>query len=83
MDYVARTPEQLGQLLRSCRAQRGITQSLAGAKVGLKQSTVSGIELDASRSSVETLYKLLSSLDLELVLRDKQARTPGRSQREW
>ena len=84
MDYVARTPEQLGQLLRSCRAQRDLTQSLAGAKVGLKQSTVSSIELDASRSSVETLYKLLSALDLELVIRDKQAGSPpGHPRREW
>ena len=48
MDYVARTPKQLGPILRSIRVERGLTQKEAGAKVGLKQSTVSAIESDSS-----------------------------------
>lgn len=85
MDYVARTPEQLGPILKSCRAQRRLTQQTAGAKVGLKQSTVSTIEADAARTSVESLYKLLSALGLELVIRDKQADRAASSakKREW
>ena len=85
MDYPARTPEHLGQLLKSCRAQRGLSQRAAGAKVGLKQSTVSVIEADAARTSVESLYKLLSSLQLELVIRDTRAdgSPSGPQQREW
>ena len=71
MDYVARTPAQLGPILRSIRGERGLTQRDAGAKVGLKQSTVSAIESDAGRTSVDTLYKLLSALGLELVVRSK------------
>jgi HTH-type transcriptional regulator/antitoxin HipB len=62
VDYVARTPAQLGPILRSIRAERGLTQHTAGAKVGLKQSTVSAIEGDSARTSVDTLYKLLSAL---------------------
>lgn len=71
MDYIARTPEQLGQILKSCRAEQKLSQQAAGAKVGLKQSTISVVESDAARTSVETLYKLLSALQLELVLRDR------------
>ena len=85
MDYVARAPAQLGPILRSIRAERGLTQQDAGAKVGLKQSTVSAIESDAARTSVDTLYKLLSALGLELVVRDKPS-NPGSSgvlKREW
>ena len=85
MDYVARVPQQLGSILKSCRAQRELTQRAAGARVGLKQSTVSAIETDASRTSVESLYKLLSALDLELVIRDKREE-PGATRspsREW
>ncbi|MDB5971707.1 MAG: helix-turn-helix protein [Hydrocarboniphaga sp.] len=86
MDYVARTPEQLGQILKSCRIERKLTQQAAGTKVGLKQSTVSVVESDAARTSVETLYKLLSALQLELVLRDRNGDTasvPKKNQREW
>lgn len=85
MDYVARTPEQLGPILKSCRTQLGMTQKTAGSKVGLKQSTVSTIEADAARTSVESLYKLLSALGLELLIRDKQSdRTASSAKtREW
>ena len=85
MDYVARTPAQLGPILKSARTERGLTQQIAGEKVGLKQSTVSTVESDAARTSVETLYKLLSALGLELVIRDKTThRAPaGVPKREW
>lgn len=72
MDYTARTPEQLGSILKSCRTLRRMTQEVAGSRVGIKQTTVSTIEAYAARARVETLYKLLSALDLELVIRDKR-----------
>jgi len=85
VDYVARTPAQLGPILRSYRTESGLTQKAAGAKVGLKQSTVSTVERDAARASVETLYKLLSALELELVIREKSGhREPSDTKkREW
>ena len=85
MDYIARTPAQLGPILKGIRTQHGLTQQEAGAKVGVKQSTVSAIENDAARSSLDTLYKLLSSLGLELVVRDKsrQLDPSGVHKQEW
>lgn len=85
VDYVARTPAQLGPILKSIRIERGLTQQEAGAKVGLKQSTVSAIESDSARTSVDTLYKLLSALDLELVVRGKPSDhgTAGNRKQEW
>lgn len=71
MDYVARTPSQLGAVLKGCRKQRSLSQTAAGTQVGLTQRTVSVIESDAARSGIDTLYKLLSALGLELVIRDK------------
>ena len=85
MDYTARTPVQLGPILRSIRNERGLTQRDAGAKVGLKQSTISAIESHSAHTSVDTLYKLLSALGLELVVRDKP-RDDGASgvqKQEW
>jgi len=85
MEYVIRTPAQLGPILKSRRQQRCLTQSSAASRVGLKQTTVSAVESDALRTSVGTLYKLLSALDLELVLRDKHAEPAKQrsSKREW
>jgi hypothetical protein len=40
----------------------------------LRQNAVSAIEADPGRSSVGRLFKLLSALDLELVVRDKGQR---------
>lgn len=84
MDFVARTPAQLGSALRSARIRRGLTQADAASSVGLKQKTVSSLETMGARTSVETLYKMLSALGLELVIRDNadaSAREPN--SREW
>jgi HTH-type transcriptional regulator/antitoxin HipB len=81
MEYVARTPQQLGQILKGSRQQHGLTQSAVGSKVGLKQSTVSAIETNGANTTIETLYKALSALGLELVLRDRTS--PGPARTEW
>jgi HTH-type transcriptional regulator/antitoxin HipB len=83
VDYVARTPAQLGQILRNGRKRRGLNQEQAGSKVGLKQSTVSVIESGSTGVSVESLYKILSALGLELVVRDPADKPRRAPQREW
>jgi HTH-type transcriptional regulator/antitoxin HipB len=81
VEYIARTPEQLGQALRNCRKHRGLTQTAVGSKVGIKQSRISDIETHGAPATVETLYKVLSALGLALVLRDKAP--PDTRKREW
>lgn len=71
MEYLALTPYQLAQVLRGFRRSRGLTQLNAAALGGLLQKTVSNIESAPERTSVESLFKLLSALNVELVLRDK------------
>ena len=74
MDYVAHTPRQLGAILRAHRKKRQMTQGMVGSRVGVRQSQISSIETHGADITVDTLYRLLSALDLELVLRNKQAR---------
>ena len=86
MDYPARTPAQLGQVVKGVRRQQGLTQSATGRRVGMLQSAVSLIEADPSRVSVAKLFRLLSALDLELVVREKSAVARLRERRkrpEW
>ena len=86
MDVIARTPVQLGAALKSARTRRGLTQTDAASRVGLKQKTVSSLENVGARTSVDTLYKMLSALGLELVIRDKEhgdSSARDKSPREW
>ncbi|MEX2149489.1 MAG: helix-turn-helix domain-containing protein [Steroidobacteraceae bacterium] len=74
MDYVARSARQLGQILRACRQKHQLTQGMVGSRVGVRQSQISSIETRGAEITVDTLYRLLSALDLELVLRDRHTR---------
>jgi len=76
-DYPAVTPEQLGQLLRGFRRQHKLSQQRAAEAGGLLPKTISSLETRPQHATVESLYRLLSALGVELVLRPKQA--PGRS----
>lgn len=73
MDYVARTPQQLGAVLKGTRKQRGLSQAEIGVKAGFAQPKISLIESHTATTSIEILYKTISALGLELVLRDKPA----------
>jgi HTH-type transcriptional regulator/antitoxin HipB len=81
VETVARTPQQLGQALRSRRATLKLSQTDVGSKAGIKQDTVSTLEIHTPSSTVETLYKALSVLGLELVIREKAQGT--HSAQEW
>lgn len=86
MDIVARTPAQLGAALKNARIRRGLTQTAAASNVGLKQKTVSSLENVGARTTVDTLYKMLSALGLELVIREKgrdDTAERGATSREW
>ena len=73
MEYLVVTPHQLAQVLKGYRRSRHLTQYQAGAIGGVMQKTVSSLETAPQRTSVETLFKLLSALNVELVVRDKMA----------
>ena len=83
MKYTAHTPQQLAQVLRGQRKSRGLTQKSAGSQVGLLPKTISSLELTPERSSIESLFKLLSALELELVLRTKSSDTDQPKSQEW
>ena len=80
MNYTAFTPDQLGKVLRGQRKLQMLTQKDAAQAVGLLPKTVSRLELSTETATIESLFKLLSALQLELVVRSKsQESTPG----EW
>ena len=75
------TPAQLGPVLRARRRDCGLTQVQAASNVGLLPKTVSALELDPTTSTVASLFKLLSALDLEVILRPRGTDEPDRT--DW
>ena len=71
MENSVHTPQQLGLVLRGCRKSLKLSQAAAAKTVGLLPKTVSALETMPERCSVESLFKILSALELELVLRPK------------
>lgn len=72
MDYVIIIPPHVGKALRSQRKTLHLSQKQAAEKSGLLQKTVSLIERDPERASVESLFKLINALDLSLTLTQKR-----------
>ena len=83
MDYTVHTPHQLAQALRSQRKSKHLTQKTAGAAVGLLPKTISGLESSPQRCTLASLFKLLSALELELVLRPKLSETDASIDSQW
>jgi HTH-type transcriptional regulator/antitoxin HipB len=73
LSHAARLPSQLGVALRSRRKELGLTQHQAAARGGLQQKTVSSLENDPQRCTIDSLYRLMAALEVELVLQPREA----------
>lgn len=65
MTDLARTPKQIGNLVRRVRRKRGLSQTELGAKAGFRQETISLIETGNPVTRLETILTVLAALDLE------------------
>ncbi|HEV7257284.1 MAG TPA: helix-turn-helix domain-containing protein [Bosea sp. (in: a-proteobacteria)] len=65
MTDLARTPSQIGNLIRRARKLRGLSQSQLGEQAGLRQETISLIETGHPAAKVETILAVLAALALE------------------
>jgi HTH-type transcriptional regulator/antitoxin HipB len=73
MDYPLLLPEQLKSHLKSLRKARGLTQVQLGRLLGLGQVRVAEIEANPTAIGVDQLFKLLSALNVSVVLRENEA----------
>ncbi len=60
------SPASLASTVRDQRTLNKLSQVKAAERVGIKQTTVSDFENKPESTKLETLFKILSSLDLEL-----------------
>lgn len=61
-----RTPEDLGLQLMNFRKRLNLTQAQVADLVGLKQKTISNFENNPAGAEIETLFKIISALELNL-----------------
>lgn len=75
MESVVAIPPLLAKALKLRRQVLGLTQIQAARRAGLLAKTVSALENHPERASLDSLFKLLAALGLELALRPRAART--------
>ncbi len=72
-EILATSADQLGQILKGVRTNLGLTQEQLGREVGFHQKEISKMENGMSRTTVERLFRLLSALEFELLVRPCEA----------
>jgi len=77
------SPESLGFALREERKKKGLNQTELGIPVGVDQTTVSKVEQGKPGTRLDTLLRLLSVLDLELVLQPKDLSSSTTDKEAW
>lgn len=74
------SPEQLAIFLKDVRKTKKLPQELLAEKVGLRQETISKFENSPAKTQIDTLFKILSAMNMELHL---EARGEKTLQQDW
>jgi HTH-type transcriptional regulator / antitoxin HipB len=74
MTSASRTQKQLGADLRRYRKTRALSQAQLSLQIDKRQATISNLESEGT-GTLETLFAVLSALDLELVVRHRSKGT--------
>ncbi|WP_347116299.1 helix-turn-helix domain-containing protein [Leclercia sp. S52] len=77
--------DTLAQAVRDQRKVNKLTQTATAEQVGIKQTTVSDFENKPGSTKLETLFKILAALDLELHVVKRGASLPENNSwtKEW
>ncbi|WP_298622070.1 helix-turn-helix domain-containing protein [uncultured Legionella sp.] len=66
-----RSPNELALIVLSQRKKQGLSQLEVGKLVGLTQKTISGFENKPESTQLETLFRILSALNLDVKICSK------------
>ena len=82
MEQLVHSPKSLGSTIKRQRKAKKISQTEAGSTFKIEQSTISSIEQGAPGTRLETLFRVLAALDLEMVIRPKKI-VPKKIKENW
>jgi HTH-type transcriptional regulator / antitoxin HipB len=74
---VIRTPDQLIPVFSAFRKRRGLSQAELARLMGVSQQTVSQLERNPDKATMERLLRAFAAMDVEIVVRARDA-SPGR-----
>ena len=77
MNELARTPKQIGNLVRRARKKRRWSQSELASVSGFRQETISLIENGNPATRLETIQAVLAALDLEFQISSRSKGRPS------
>ena len=72
MEHLIYSPKALGEMIKRQRKLKQLNQAKAGSAFKLDQTTVSNIERGVNGTRIETIFRLLAALELEMVIRPKK-----------
>ena len=72
-DVIVRSPAGFGRALRAARLNRGLTQSELAERARTNRFSVAQLESGEATKAFEKLFDALAALDLELVVRPREA----------
>ncbi|HDR1021941.1 TPA: helix-turn-helix domain-containing protein [Pasteurella multocida] len=67
----ATTAKMLAHIIREFRYQQNLSQTDVAKLAGTKQATISVFENNPESTKLDTLFKILSGLELELVIQPR------------
>jgi HTH-type transcriptional regulator/antitoxin HipB len=65
MSDLARTPQQIGNLIRRVRKKNDLSQTELASRAGVRQETISLIETGNPAAKLQTILAVLAALNLE------------------
>jgi len=77
------SPDMLAQTMHNQRKGKNLSQQAAAASIGIKQATLSAFENHPDGTRLETLFKLLAALDLELHLEQRDTDAAAQWDQKW
>ncbi|WP_244149131.1 helix-turn-helix domain-containing protein, partial [Rodentibacter mrazii] len=69
------SPKMLSQVVREFRYKDNLSQTDISKRAGIKQATISVFENTPESTKIETLFKILTALELELVVQPRPTST--------
>ncbi len=72
MNQISVTAESLGQILTRARKKKKLSQDFVSKKTTIGQKTISFAEKGNHGTKIETIFSILSALDLEMVIQPKE-----------